>query len=102
MEREESLYVGRVEVKQGTLNMRSEPQGPVMAQLSAGELVDVLADEGEWVRIACGAGEGYAAKRYILFAQAKTQARLVIEDDQGRIFTPEGGAAVRIASGPID
>lgn len=102
MEREDCLYTGRVELSRGTLNVRDAPEGRVTGQLSSGETVAVLEDNGEWVRIAYDTGEGYAAKRYIYFVQADAAARLVIEDEAGHAFAPEGGISVRIASGPID
>ena len=95
------LYVGRVEVS-GTLNVRDAPGGSVIGSLARGQEVDVLSDEGEWVKIACAGGTGYAAKRYICFAQAKQEARIVITDEEGFAFTPVGGFTLRIAAGPID
>ena len=102
MEQTERLYTGRVELGRGTLNVRDAPQGRVIGQLKSGEMVDVLEDMGEWVRIASDTGEAYAAKRYIYFAQAAEAARFVIEDEAGHAFAPEGGFSVRLASGPID
>ena len=103
MEQQETqgLYVGRVETK-GTLNVRAAPGGTIIGSLSPGEEVDVLRDEGEWVEIAYGNGTGYAAKRYICFAQAKQEARIVITDEEGIAFAPAGGFTLRIASGPVD
>lgn len=96
-----ALYVGRVEVS-GMLNVRAAPGGSVIGCLAPGEEVDVLSDEGEWVEIAYKNGMGYAAKRYICFAQAKQEARIVITDEEGIAFTPAGGFTLRIASGPVD
>lgn len=97
----QSLYVGRVEVS-GMLNVRSAPDGAVIGRLEPGEEVDVLRDEGEWVEIAYAGGTGYAAKRYICFAQARQEARIIITDEEGVVFAPAGGFTLRIAAGPID
>ncbi|MGN0775230.1 MAG: SH3 domain-containing protein [Candidatus Ventricola sp.] len=103
MEEQEAqgLYVGRVETK-GTLNVRAAPGGAIIGSLSPGDEVQVLRDEGEWVEIAWAGGTGYAAKRYICFARAKQEARIVITDEEGIAFTPAGGFTLRLASGPID
>lgn len=101
MQETQGLYVGRVEVS-GMLNVRAEPGGTVIGSLAPGEEVDVLRDEGEWVEIAYGDGMGYAAKRYICFAQARQDARIIITDEEGFAFTPAGGFTLRIAAGPID
>lgn len=95
------LYVGRVEVS-GMLNVRDAPGGSIIGSLSPGETVDVLSDEGEWVQIAHSGGTGYAAKRYICFAQARQEARMVITDEEGLAFTPMGSFTVRVTAGPID
>lgn len=101
MEEKQGLYVGRVEVS-GVLNIRETPGGRIIGSLSPGEEVDVLSDEGEWVQIACDGGTGYAAKRYICFARAKQEARMVITDEAGMAFAPTGRFTVHIATGPID
>ena len=103
MEQQEAgcLYMGRVETK-GTLNVRAAPGGSIIGSLSPGDEVEVLRDEGEWVEIAFRGGTGYAAKRYICFAQAKQDARIVITDEEGNAFAPAGGFTLRITSGPVD
>lgn len=101
MQEEKCLYMGRVEVS-GMLNVRDAPGGSVIGKLAPGETVDVLSDEGEWVRIAHAGGVGYAAKRYICFAQAKQEARMVITDEEGLAFVPVGGFTVRVTAGPVD
>ena len=74
----------------------------MIAQLESGEPVEVLLDEGEWVRISFDGGIGYAAKQYICFAQAKQDVRLVIEDEEGNVYTPKGILSLRMVSGPVD
>lgn len=96
------LYTGRVEIKNGVLNVRSMPDGPVTGTLAAGDEVQVLSDEGAWVQIAYDSGEGYAAKQYIVFREAKTDARLVVTDEEGHAFVIEGEATIRLATGAID
>lgn len=96
------LYTGRVETKSGVLNVRSTPGGPVKDMLAKGDEVQVLTDEGAWVQIVCGPIEGYVSKQYIIFKQAPTDARLIVTDGEGRAFTIEGEASIRIASGAID
>ena len=98
----EALYVGRVELGEGVLNVRSEPGGSVIGQLQKGDLVNVLEDLGEWVKIAGAGTEGFAAKRYICFAQSVQRMRLVIEDEAGNAFVLEGGFVLRMTDGPID
>lgn len=103
MERQEAgcLYVGRVETK-GALNVRTAPGGSIIGSLSPGDEVEVLRDEGEWVEIAFQSRTGYAAKRYVCFAQARQDARIVITDEEGNAFAPAGGFTLRIISGPVD
>ena len=95
------LYVGRVEAG-GRLNVRSAPGGSVIGSLARGDEVDVLRDEGEWVEIAFEGATGYAAKRYICFARAKQEARIIITDEEGIAFAPAGGFTLRIVAGPVD
>ena len=99
---ENCLYTGRVEIGGGTLNVRSAPGGAVIGQLGKGEMVDVLEDEGEWLKIAWEGGHGYVAKRYICFAGSAQKTQLVIEDEAGNVFAAEGNIRIRMASGPID
>lgn len=96
------LYTGRVEIGRGALNVRSSPGGGIIGQIAKGERVCVLADEGEWVKIAFGDETGYAAKRYICFAESTQKPYLVIEDEKGNVFAAEGSIKMRMASGPID
>lgn len=99
----EALYIGRVETKSGGLNVRRTPGGEVMGMLGRGEAVTVLGEAGEWLTIAYGEGVGYAAKAYIQFAKsAQEAARIVIEDEAGNVFIPQGGYTARLATGPID
>lgn len=101
MQETQGLYVGRVEVS-GMLNVRDAPDGAVIGKLAPGEEVDVLRDEGEWVEIAYVGGTGYAAKRYICFAQARQEARIIITDEEGFAFVPVGGFTLRMEAGPVD
>ena len=97
------LYTGRVETQGGALNVRQTPGGSVIGQIERGQQVEVLGDTGKWLAIAYGGGLGYAAKEYIVFeGSAQKGARMVIEDEAGRTFIPEGGYTVRLAEGPID
>ncbi len=96
------LYIGRVETDGGALNIRETPGGRAIGQMGRGETAMVLADEGEWVKIAWEAATGYAAKRYIRFEKAQEAARLVITDAAGKAFVPEGNVTIRLESGPID
>lgn len=99
----EVLYIGRVETSSGALNVRETPGGSVMGMLEKGQEVTVLGEEGQWLTIAYGEGIGYAAKAYIAFAKSAQQtARIVIEDEAGNVFIPQGGYAARLAAGPID
>ena len=101
MQETQGLYVGRVEVS-GMLNVRDAPDGAVIGKLAPGEEVDVLRDEGEWVEIAYAGSTGYAAKRYICFAQARQEARIIITDEEGFAFVPVGGFTLRMEAGPVD
>lgn len=96
------LYTGRVEIRKGVLHVRSAPDGPIVGTLAKGDEVGVLSDEGAWVQIAYAGGEGYAAKQYIVFREAESAARLVISDEAGRAFAPEGTITIRLAAGDID
>ena len=96
------LYTGRVEIRNGVLNVRSAPDGPVTDTLEAGKEVQVLSDEGAWVQIAYGNSEGYAAKQYIVFKEAQKDARLVVSDGEEHAFVIEGEATIKIAAGAID
>ena len=97
------LYTGRVKTSGGVLNVRSTPGGPVVGTLASGDEVEVLADEGAWVRISYGAmEEGYVSKQYVIFKQAASDARLVVTDEEGNAFALGSEATVRIVSGEID
>ncbi|MBQ2833918.1 MAG: SH3 domain-containing protein [Clostridia bacterium] len=97
------LYLGRVELSGGKLNIRARPGGEVIDALENGREVQVITDEGEWLGIAYGEQKaGFAAKRYIVFVSAAQRARLVIEDEAGNCFAPEGGVTVRLEEGLQD
>lgn len=99
----QALYTGRVKTEIGGLNVRRTPGGEVIGMLERGEEVAVLGDEGTWLTIEYGDGIGYVSKMYIAYEkEAKETTRLVIEDEAGNVFIPEGGYSVRMATGPID
>lgn len=99
----EALYTGRVETRGGVLNVRSAPGGEVIGQLAPGEEAAVLGEKDEWLQIAYGEGIGYVSKRFMVWAKSAEQtARLIIEDEKGNVFMPEGGFTVKLAAGPID
>ena len=99
---ENRLYTARVETDGGMLNVRDAPGGRVIGSLAPGEEVGVLCDEGEWAEIAYGSGTGYAAKRYLCFAQSSQTVRIIIEDEEGNAFAPVGGFTLRLSAGPVD
>ena len=99
----EALYIGRVDTRSGALNVRGTPGGSVIGTIARGESVRVIGEEGEWLAIEYGGEIGYAAKRFIQWAQGTQEtARLVIEDEEGNTFLPKGAFSVRLADGPID
>lgn len=96
------LYMGRVEIGSGVLNVRSAPEGGVIGTLDRGETVQVLADDGDWLCVGFGGGSGYVAKRYVCFDAPAAAPRLVIEDEEGNVFTPVGSIWLRAGAGEID
>ena len=98
-----ALYIGRAETRGGALNVRQAPGGGVIGQLTPGEEAPVLGEEGQWLQIAYGDGIGYVSRSFMVWARsAEGTARLIIEDDAGNVFMPEGGFTLRMAEGPVD
>lgn len=98
-----ALYIGRTETRGGALNVRRAPGGSVIGQLANGEEVPVLGAEGQWLQIEYDGGIGYVSRSFMTWARSAQQAaRLIIEDDAGNVFMPEGGFTVKTAEGPID
>ncbi len=89
-----ALYVGRVETRSGSLNVRAAPGGTVIGSAASGTEVQVLDDEGEWLAIAWEDSVGYVSKRYIVFSQAAPDAHIVITDEEGHAFASAGGFAL--------
>ena len=97
------LYLGRTQLSGGKLNVRARPGGEVIDALENGQEVQVITDEGEWLGVGYGEQKaGFVAKRYIAFVSAAKQARVVIEDEKGNCFAPEGGVTIRMEEGLLD
>ena len=98
-----ALYIGRVETRGGELNVRQAPGGSVIGRLAPGEETQVLGEDGQWLQIAYADGIGYVSKSFMSWARSAEQtARLIIEDEAGNAFMPEGGFTVKLATGPVD
>jgi len=98
-----AIYIGRVETRGGELNVRQAPGGDVFGRLAPGEEAAVLGEDGQWLQIAYGDGIGYVSKSFMSWARSAQQpARLIIEDEAGNVFMPEGGFTVKAATGPVD
>lgn len=91
--REESTMTGEngiVRTQGGRLNVRRRPDGEVIGQLENGCEVQILDQEGDWLRIVWGEEGGYAAAAYIS-REATGERRLRIVDEAGNVFEPVGG-----------
>ena len=67
--------IGTAQVTAGSLNVRQGPgtNYPRIGGLSKGQTITVYADEGTWLKIAYGNGEGYVSQQYTTFKdQAST------------------------------
>ena len=103
-----SMY--RVITKEDPLSLRELPEtGRVIARMPAGMVIEASGD-GEWLLVDYGGIRGYAAARYLQRleqAQEDTkenapqeieegQGRMVLTDEAGNTWIPEGAFMVEI------
>ena len=96
-----TIYRARVVTKEDPLCLRDAPEnGGVIARMPMGAVVDVMR-EGEWALVLYEGIQGYAAQRYLERIEEEEETdgrRLVLTDDAGNIWIPQGGfsAAMRM------
>ena len=88
---------GIVKTQGGRLNVRDMADGRVIGQLDNGSEVEIIASDGDWLKIVFGEeGSGYVFAAYISWeAQKKKHLRIV--DEAGDIYDFEGAITIRIA-----
>ena len=59
-------------VTASSLNLRSSPGGDVIAQLQQGSSVDIIEDQGEWLKVSANGQEGFASAKYIQRGDSST------------------------------
>lgn len=93
------LYRAKVVTKEEPLRMRDAPvNGRVIAKIPKGAVVSVLS-EGEWPLIECDGMQGYASAMYlerIIEEENESGMRLVLTDEAGNTWIPEGGFHVQM------
>lgn len=94
------LYRARVATARDPLRVRDWPEtGEVLGSIPRGAEVEVLDDTGGgWLRVRYGGLEGYASGAYLSRADGEAQAgaRLVLTDEAGRTWSPQGAVTVRV------
>ena len=99
-EGERVLYRARVATARDPLRVRDWPEtGEVLGSIPRGAEVEVLDDTGDgWPRVQHGSLVGYVSGAYLSRADGEAQAgaRLVLTDEAGRTWSPQGAVTVRV------
>lgn len=99
-EGERVLYRARVATERDPLRVRDWPEtGEVLGSIPRGAEVEVLDDTGDgWPRVQHGSLVGYVSGAYLSRADGEAQsgARLVLTDEAGRTWSPQGAVTVRV------
>lgn len=94
------LYRARVATERDPLRVRDWPEtGEVLGSVPKGATVEVLDDTGDgWPRVQHGSLVGYVSGAYLSRADSEAQAgaRLVLTDEAGRTWSPQGAVTVRV------
>lgn len=98
-----TIYRARIATREDPLSLRDAPEnGRVIARMPMGAQVDVLR-EGDWALVEYEGMQGYAARRYLerieegeKEAEETGSMRLVLTDDAGNTWIPEGGFSARM------
>ncbi len=94
------LYRARVATERDPLRVRDWPEtGEVLGSIPRGAEVEVLDDTGDgWPRVQHGSLVGYVSGAYLSRADGEAQsgARLVLTDEAGRTWSPQGAVTVRV------
>ena len=88
----------QVMTRDDPLSLRDAPKtGRVIARIPAGAVVQADGD-GEWLRVEYEGLKGYAASRYLQRMEAGSidSGKLVLTDEAGNIWIPEGGFKAEI------
>lgn len=99
-EGERVLYRATVATERDPLRVRDWPEtGEVLGSIPRGAEVEVLDDTGDgWPRVQHGSLVGYVSGAYLSRADGEAQAgaRLVLTDEAGRTWSPQGAVTVRV------
>lgn len=92
----EALYKAVVTTQSDPLRVRTFAKtGEIIGRIAKGKTVEVLSEaEDGWQRIRFGELEGYASSEYL--AAVKSVAAMIIVDDAGNTFIPEGNWRVMV------
>ncbi|MCC7448027.1 MAG: DUF3380 domain-containing protein [Anaerolineae bacterium] len=78
---------GRAEVTATSLNIRSGPgtNYDIVMPVSEGTVLNVIENQGDWVKVRVGVGEGYVAAKYVNLNTRKAATSFLIE--QGELLS---------------
>lgn len=90
------LYRAKVATKEDSLRLRDAPvSGRVIAKIPRGAAVSVMS-EGEWPLVEYDGMQGYASAAYLKRMEEENGMRLVLTDEAGNTWIPEGGFHVQM------
>lgn len=94
----EMICRAKVATKNDPLSLREAPEdGRVIARMPKGAVVEVLS-EGEWPLVFYDGMKGYASHEYLerIEEERMQEMRMVLTDDMGNTWIPEGGFSVQM------
>lgn len=85
-----------VTLSSGTLNVRSEPNGRIIAELYDGDEVTLISERSGWARVycPCEAGEGYVSSAYLTDGSGEAGKYNNASDGRLRIRDKPDGKAI--------
>ena len=93
-----NMYEARIVTKKDPLSLRDAPgKGRVIARMPRGAIVEVIS-EGEWSLVSYEGIQGYALHEYLARTEEEEREilRMVLTDDRGNMWIPEGGFSVQM------
>lgn len=97
-ERTEMTYRAKVATKNDPLSLRDAPEnGRVIARMPKDTVVQVMG-ESNWPLVSYDGMQGYASHEYLERIEEETaqEVRMVLTDDMGNTWIPEGGFSVQM------